>query len=121
MWAQIMNIVIGIWLMAAPYILHYSGPGSDSCHIAAPLVATFGMVACWEATRGVRKFNIPLGIWFLAAPWVLSYGETPPILNDMICGALIIAFATVRGKISGSYGGGWNVLCRRRPGQKLAD
>lgn len=110
MWAQIINSIIGIWLMAAPAALPYNNAGADSCHITGPLVSTFGIVACWEATRGLRKFNIPLGVWFLAAPWVLGYGETMPVINDMTCGILIIIFSTVKGRIQGRYGGGWKAL-----------
>lgn len=110
MWAQIINIFIGIWLMIAPYVLSYSAAGSDSCHIAGPVIATFATVACWEATRGARKFNIPIGLWLLVAPWLLGYNETLPTINDMLCGALILSFSMVKGKIIGKFGGGWKVL-----------
>ena len=110
MLAQIVNIIIGLWLMAAPYALSYDDKGSDNCHIFGPLVITFATVACWEATRGIRKFNIPLGLWLIAAPWVLGYNETLPILNDMVCGALVIVLSLFKGKITESFGGGWKVL-----------
>lgn len=110
MWAQIVNTIIGIWLMAAPYVFNYSASGTDNCHIIGPVVATFAMAACWEATRGVRKFNIPLGLWLLAAPWILGYTGTLPIVNDMACGAMIIVFGMVKGKIEGRYGGGWKAI-----------
>lgn len=110
MWAQIINAILGIWLMVAPSVLNYGSSGTDSCHITGPLIATFAIVSFWEATRAVRKFNIPMGLWLLLAPWVLGYGETLPIVNDMFCGALVIAFALVKGKIEGTYGGGWKAI-----------
>ncbi|MEX2592655.1 MAG: SPW repeat protein [Anditalea sp.] len=110
MWAQIINTVIGIWIIIAPSVLSYSGLGTDNCHIVGPVIATFAIVACWEATRVVGKINIPLGLWFLVAPWVLGYEETLPIVNDMVCGALIIAFALVKGKVKGRFGGGWQAI-----------
>lgn len=110
MWAQILNTLIGIWLMASPAILGYSDAGAKSNYIIGPVVATIAMIACWEATRGLRTFNIPLGLWLLVAPIILGYPDPFPIMNDMACGSIIIALALVKGKIKGSYGGGWKVL-----------
>jgi hypothetical protein len=110
MWAQIINAAIGIWMMAAPAVLLYNKAGADSCHIIGPVIATFAIVACWEVTRVVRKVNIPLGLWLLLAPWMLGYTEILPTINDMMCGALIIIFAFVRGEVNGTYGGGWQAI-----------
>jgi hypothetical protein len=110
MWAQIINTLLGIWLMASPGIFNYKSSGADNNHIIGPIIATFALVACWEATRALRKLNIPLGLWVLAAPWILGYQEPFPIINDMACGVIVITLATIRGRISGSYGGGWSVL-----------
>jgi len=96
--------------MIAPSFLSYNDLGTDSCHIVGPVIVTFTFVALWEATRVVGKFIIPLGLWFLVAPWVFGYEHTLPIVNDMICGALVIAFALVKGKVKGSFGGGWQSL-----------
>lgn len=110
MWAQIINTLIGIWLMAAPGVLGHNEPGSDSNHIVGPVIATAAMVACWEVARATRKVNILLGLWLIAAPFVLAYETILPIINDMICGVLVVSFALIRGKVEDSYGGGWKAL-----------
>lgn len=110
MWAQILNTLVGIWLMASPAFLNYSDAGAKSNYIVGPIVATIATVACWEATRGFRTTNIPLGIWLMLAPIILGYENPFPIMNDMACGSIIIVLALVRGEIKGSYGGGWKTL-----------
>ena len=110
MWAQIINAALGIWMMVAPAVLLYDKAGADSCHIAGPVIATFAIVSCWEVTRSLRKVNIALGLWLVLAPWILNYSEILPIINDFICGSLIIVFAIMRGKIKESYGGGWQAI-----------
>lgn len=110
MWAQIINTLIGIWLMASPAMFGYNDSGADSNYIIGPVIATFAMVACWEVTRGLRKCNIPLALWLLAAPWVLGYESLLPMLNDMVCGVIIFSLSMIKGKIKGSYGGGWKAL-----------
>lgn len=110
MWSQIINAIIGIWLMAAPGILAYDKAGANSCHIVGPVIATFAIIAFWEATNGVRKFNYPLGAWLVIAPWILGYSSTATIVNDMACGILVILFASFGMKMENTYGGGWKVL-----------
>ncbi len=107
MWAQIINTLLGLWLMVAPVVLNYGKTGTNNCHITGPLIASFAFVACWEVIRPVRKINLLSGLWLLAAPWVLGYVETLPIVNDMVVGALVLGLALVKGTIEESYGGGW--------------
>ena len=110
MWPQILNAIMGVYLMVAPPLLHYNTTGSISCRIVGPILATFAIVACWEITRGVGKVAILLGLWLLAAPWILNYEEIIPIVNDLASGTLIISLAFVKGKTKNKYGGGWKSL-----------
>ena len=112
MWAQVINAVVGVWLMAAPAVLQYGPPGSTNDRIIGPVIATFAIVSWWEATRPVRRFNIPLGLWLLLAPWVLGYEGTATIANSLIAGALVTGLSFVRGTVEGRYGGGWSTLWR---------
>lgn len=110
MWAQIINAVLGIWLMIAPAILGAGKTIADNDHIVGPIIISFAVISWWEATRVVRLFNVPLGAWLLLAPWVLGYENTMAIVNDMVVGAFVIAFSLVKGKIEGTYGGGWSAI-----------
>ncbi|MUP47086.1 hypothetical protein E0K83_15205 [Gramella sp. BOM4] len=110
MWARIINVLLGLWLMIAPGIFQYSSAAADNGHIAGPIIITFSVVAIWEATRVVRKWNYPIGIWLLVAPWILGYDSTIAIISDIGVGVLVLIFASVRGKVEKSYGGGWSSL-----------
>lgn len=112
MWAQIVNTVLGLWLMAAPAVLRYGSPAQTNDRILGPVIATFAVVACWEATRSVRLWNIPLGAWLLLAPWVLDYDSMIAVLNSLAVGALVIGFSLERGTVAKRYGGGWSALWR---------
>ncbi|WP_439880030.1 SPW repeat domain-containing protein [Pontibacter sp. MBLB2868] len=110
MWAQIINAILGLWLMASPGIFGYQGVVADNNHIVGPIIASFAIISWWEATRVVRLYNLPLGFWLLLAPWVLGYESTTTIVNSMLVGVLVICFAFVKGKVEGTYGGGWKSL-----------
>jgi hypothetical protein len=110
MLAQILNTILGIWLMAAPGILNYNGKAADNDHIIGPVIASFAMIALSGCTRAVGKYNIVPGVWLLLAPWVLNYEQEVAIYNDTCTGLLTIVFSFVKGRIPHQYGGGWTAI-----------
>lgn len=112
MWAQIINAALGIWLMVSAAILGYNDVKiiTDNEHIVGPVVASFAIISWWEATRVTRLYNIPLGLWLLLAPWVLGYDNSLATTNSMLVGALVTGLSFVKGKVEGSYGGGWSAV-----------
>ena len=114
MWAQIINAMLGIWLMVAPCILGYTGSARTNSYIFGPLAAGSAIIAIWEATRPVRWVNLIIGLWLLIAPWVLKY-EFNAILNSSITALLLISFALVRGRLKHRFGNGWSYLLRSNP------
>ena len=110
MWAQIINALLGIWLMASPALLGFEGIAADNDHIVGPIIASFAVISWWESTRVVRLYNIPPAAWLLLAPWVLGYESTGALVNDMLVGAVVLGLSFVKGKITETYGGGWSAI-----------
>ena len=113
MWPHALSALLGIWLMAAPAVLGYGGLAENNDHIVGPLVASFGITAWWQITRGLRWMNVLLGAWLLVSPWVLRYDQAAPLINSLLAGALIAGLSLIQGKLSKPFGGGWRVLLRR--------
>ncbi len=111
MWAQLLVMLLGLWLMAAPSVLDYEGTAGHSDHIVGPLLASFAAVALWEVTRDLRWVNLILGVWLIAAPWLLGF-ETSALINSTAVGVLVAALSLVRGRTSDELGGGWSMLWR---------
>jgi hypothetical protein len=120
MWAQLVNLCLGLWLMAAPAALGYGGRAAANDHVAGPLAAALAAVAVSEVTRPVRRANVVVGLWLLIAPWALAYASGAATFNSLSVGALLIAFALVRGRVVNRFGGGWSVVwAGRRDGKKI--
>ncbi len=115
MWAKIINILTGLWLMVAPGILGYGSAAADNGHIIGPIIITFSVVSLWEATHSVRKWNYPFALWLLLAPWILSYSNTLAIVSDMAAGILVIVLSTLHQEIKSRFGGGWASLWHAHP------
>jgi hypothetical protein len=108
MWAQLMNALLGIWLMLAPAVLDYGAPMSISDRIVGPLVVSFALIAAWEITRAVRWVNVLLAVWTVASPFALEQHAVAP--SHVIAGVSIAALSLIRGHSKHSYGGSWTSL-----------
>ena len=115
MWARILNVVLGLWIMVAPAFLGYSQAAANNGHIVGPVIVTFSVISFWEVSRPVRKWNYILAAWLLLAPWVLGYDKTVGFISDMGVAVLVIIFASVKGKIEEKFGGGWPSLWQENP------
>jgi hypothetical protein len=109
MWPRIANILIGIWLMAAPAVLAYGGNQATNDRIVGPLAAGFAAIAIWQVTRPLRRLNVAIGVWLLLAPWLFG-ADWSATLNSIICGALLTAFALRPGPQPDQLGGGWRAV-----------
>ena len=110
MWAQLINAMLGIWLMAAPTILGYGGPARTNAHIVGPLAVSCAVIALWEVTRPLRWGNFALGLWLLLASWMFT-DTWAVFLNSSLVGILLLSFALVRGTVEPQrFGGGWSAL-----------
>ena len=106
---QVLNTVLGIWLMVAPAVLGYGGPGAMNDRVCGPLAAGFALIAMHEVTRPLRWIILPVGVWLLVAPWVLGYG-TAAAVNSVVVGLLLTLLAPWGGRVRHGFGGGWSSL-----------
>ena len=111
MWAQFLSMTLGLWLMAAPYVLGYDEPASLSDHVIGPIIASLAAIAMWEVTRGLRWLNLLLALWLIVAPWAFGF-EVPALVNSVLVGLAVAGLSLVRGKVNEQFGGGWRMLWR---------
>jgi hypothetical protein len=115
MWAAVINILFGLWLMLAPYVLHFEKAASNNNYIIGPLVITFAIIAAWEVNRSARYFNIIAGAWLVVSPFILDFQQTGASVTTVMSGILIAVLSFVEGSIKGNYGGGWRSLFEKDP------
>jgi hypothetical protein len=112
MWAQIINALLGVWLMASPTVFGYAGAARTNDVVVGPIATTFAIIALWEVTRMVGKANVVLGVWLVIVSWVLGYENVIPMINDFVVGIAMVAFAMRRGKPRDNFAGGWRSLMK---------
>lgn len=113
--ARILNIILGLAVMVAPALFDYNQALANNNHIVGPLIITFAVIALWDINRQVRLANVVTGGWLIIAAFIFSAPATLYLILQAIAGALIIAFALVKGKEAHQYGGGWRSLWQKNP------
>ncbi len=107
-WAQLVVMLLGLWLMLAPAVLGYDNGGAAAMNdrIVGPVVATLATVAIWEVTRSLRWVNVVLGLWLIVGVWVIG-GETVAAINSTATGVGIVALSVMQRWRVVRYGEGW--------------
>lgn len=114
MWAQFINIALGLMVMLAPGLWDYDKSAASNNYIAGPLVITFAIISITDVGRNIRWFNVPVGFWLLISPLVFEMGE-PGIILNMLAGMGIVIFSLIKGKRQSRFGGGWRSLFQKHP------
>ena len=112
MWAQMINALLGVWLIASPAVFGYAGAARLNDVVVGPIAATFAIIALWEVTRVLGKANVVVGVWLVVASWMLGYQNVIATVNQFVVGVIMAALAMTRAKPAGKFGGGWRSLVR---------
>lgn len=95
-WASAANVVAGLWLIVAPFVLNFEGAQAAQWNhiIVGAAVALIALVRASdpEERPGMSWTNVVLGAWMIAAPFVLGYsGVNDAQINSIIMGAVVMA------------------------------
>lgn len=89
-----LNIITGIWLIIAPFVLGYfNGTARTNDIWLGIIVGVLAIIHLVSKAVWSSWLNVIAGIWLIIAPFVLRYSGTTAIWNDVILGILVAAFA----------------------------
>src|SRR5579884_3856539 len=101
------NVLAGIWLIIAPFVLGYvtSAPKTNDIWLGI-IVGILALIRVFSGVKSawVSGINILAGIWLIIAPFVLGYLNNTPRVNDVILGIIVIAMAIWSGGVSAATG-----------------
>ncbi len=99
--ASTLNILLGIWLIASPWIFDYGGrPAVLSSVMAGALIAIIAAsrLASLRSTAGLSGVNLLLAVWTIASPWLCEYtANVGAVLDNVILGVVVAALALFSG------------------------
>lgn len=115
---RLVNVALGVWLMAAPAVLGYSTTSSLANGIdrtIGPFVVSAAIIAMWPEVRPVRWANLVLGLLLAGGTPIVALLTDYPVagvVNAIVTGLAIAGAAAVRGPVDARFGGGWRSLWR---------
>ena len=115
MWAQVINVLLGVWLMVSPYVLHFDAAPYTVAHVTGPVVIAIAVLACRDVTRIFRLLNLAPALWLMLAPWFLHFQPGVPLANQVLTAIAITICAAIPGAARQQTGGGWLALLARTP------
>jgi hypothetical protein len=90
------NVVLGIWLMASPWVFDYSGrfPVLNSVFVGALIaMLTAIRLASLRDSAGLN-ISLLLGFWTIVSPWAIGYvANKAALANNLMVGILVTALA----------------------------
>lgn len=104
-WNLFVVAAVGLFTMASPGLLEYSGLLADSSHLAGAIIVTFAVISMSEVARSLRFLNIIFGLWLIVSPWLLGSPPDTAIWSSVISGLVLIILAFPKGIIEEKRGG----------------
>lgn len=98
LWASGLNIIAGIWLIIAPFVLLFdkqSGRVDDV--IVGIVVAVLAAIRVFAARDAawLSWINAILGLWTIASPFVLGLQAQSAYWNNVILGIVILVLGII--------------------------
>lgn len=110
-WQDPVNLVLGLWLVAAPWIFQFSGEAAATWNAVAVgiVIAAIALFALFSVQAWQEWANAALGLWLVASPWVLGFvGVAAALWNAVIVGVAVALLALWALGTDRDIGGWWS-------------
>jgi len=104
MWARVIEIMLGFWLVISPFIFHHPADQKTlwindlSCGFATVALALFSL---WYPLRYAHLALIGVALWLIGFGYLTSPYPSPPALqNNILVGLLLLMLAIVPNEAS---------------------
>lgn len=101
-WAAWTNVILGVLLASAPFVLGYTTTSTVAMAEAATVGVLIAAIALWSALSAAAPAYLDyvqsvLGGWSIVAPFVLGYAGTLQLARniDIVAGLVIAAVALI--------------------------
>jgi hypothetical protein len=95
-WQDGVNFVLGIWLIASPWVLQYAAQTTPAwnAYAVGVIVAVAALSALLAFHQWEEWVNVALGAWLIVSPWLLGFASlTHAVWNQVIVGVVAGALA----------------------------
>lgn len=107
-WQDAINLVLGAWLIASPWVLAYAVervPTTNAVVVGA-IIALAAAAALYAFQAWEEWTNVALAAWLIVSPWVLGFSTLQIAMwNHVAVGVAVLVLALWSTTISHGSGG----------------
>lgn len=110
-WQDPFNLVLGLWLIASPWILSYAAETrpTGNALIVGILIAGLALLALFKVMAWEEWLSVALGAWLVASPWILGFsGLFTAMWSAVIIGSAVAVLALWALGTDKDIGGWWS-------------
>lgn len=91
-WKDAANLVLGLWLVASPWALKFTGQGTAAWNAwgVGTVIAIAALAALIAFQKWEEWVNAALAAWLIVSPYVLVFGsQATATWNQLVVGVLV--------------------------------
>jgi SPW repeat len=95
-WKDAVNLVLGLWLIVSPWVLHFATDRAPLWNASAVglIIAVAALAALISFHRWEEWIEAALGLWLIVSPYLLSFTtQMNATVNHVIVGLIVAALA----------------------------
>jgi hypothetical protein len=95
-WQDWVNVVLGVWLVASPWVLGFADQRTAAVAAWAigAAVVVFAVIGAYMREAWEKAITLILGVVLMGAPWILGFeDERTAMTNAVASAALVVIFA----------------------------
>lgn len=101
-WASWINVLIGIWIAASPWVLGHAGTSAlvtDGTLVVGALIAIAGLYGALTWYTWPNWMNVVLGGWLIISPYISAFSTESALArgSSVASGIAVIIFALIAG------------------------
>lgn len=110
-WQDPVNLALGLWMMASPWILSYAVERrpTGNAVIFGFLIAALALAALFKVMAWEEWVSVALGAWLAVSPWVVGFsGLAAAMWSAVIVGIVVAVLALWALGTDKDIGGWWS-------------
>ena len=97
MWARVVEVMLGVWLLISPFVFGYQSQAFwINDYVTAAFIFLFSLSSFWKPWRYAHLLNIAIGIWLIAYGYIgAPYPPPPNLQSNVFIGWLLLIFSII--------------------------
>jgi hypothetical protein len=91
-WQDVVNLVAGVWLVVAPWVLGFTHESTAAwnAYAAGVIIAVAAIAALTAFHEWEEWVNAVIGLWLIVSPWLLGFAALAAATwNQVVLGVIV--------------------------------